>query len=458
MPNGPVFHPAPNETKDPDNADRGFLLLPLRGFRGNAGRTRSISRFRLSWTAEARPGRVLARPGRPRDAVRMRLMSDDDDPGPAQRFRERARQQAETLVPRPGCPIYGLAFPALRPAIVGESSLSSYLGGARNQMAWEHITLCYGDTTAGPYAKVTTTATGDGLAIGSASNSSDPAGQLERRLRLALEPDQVRADRDKQRWSDLDSASESAGLTRERLPMGDALIMRQGDAWAARLAGDGTEAVTVTVLGTGVAITDVRLERLPDLRNIIEAHYADIIARVERARRQPRKPPPPPPPGFTPAEGPAALRALADFSLANAAGRRAAFRDRRRPSVAPDWGAWHGALWRQAAAEYRRLSGADARTADDVVTTAVNHLLHLQDQAPWFTADVRLREAATDETVLYAMLGTPVLSEPAQLAWNRYWSARMGRQVDFTAGDPLDTHWATDWRTAWDTWTHSTPR
>jgi len=375
-------------------------------------------------------------------------MSDDDGPGPAQRFRELARQQAETLVPRPGCPIYGLASPALRPAIVGESSLSSYLGGARNQMAWEHITLCYGDTTAGPYVKVTTTATGDGLAIGSASNSSDPAGQLERRLRLALEPDQVAGDREK----------ETAAVARERLPMGDALITRQGDAWAARLAGDGTEAVTVTVLGSGVAITDVRLERLPDLREIIEARYADLIARVERARRQPRKPPPPPPPGFAPAEGPAALRALADFSLANAADRRAAFRDRRRPSVAPDWGAWHGALWRQAAAEYRRLSGADARTADGVVTTAVNHLLHLQDQAPWFTADARLREAATDETVLYAMLGIPVLSEPAQLAWNRHWSAKMGGQIDLTAGDPLDTDWVTGWATAWDTWTQSTPR
>jgi len=385
----------------------------------------------------------------------MRRIWDDDYPEWAQRLQDTARQQAEALVPRPGCPIHGLASPALRPVIVGESSMSSYLGGARDQMAWEHITLCYGDTTAGPYVKVTTAAT-DGLAMSSRSNSSDPAGQLERRLRLELEPDQAIADRDRERWSDSEPAGEPAAVTRERLAMGDAVIARRGDAWAARLAGDGTEAVTVTVMGMGVAITDVRLERLPDLRDIIMARYEEQVRRIAQARRQPPSPPPPPPPGFVPAEGAAALRALADFSLAAAAEYRAGT-DRHRPRPAPDEGTlrMRGALWRQAAAEYQRLSGAGARAADDAVTTAVNHLLHLQDNAPWFTSDARLREAATDETVLHAMLGVPVLSEPAQLAWNRYWSARMGGQIDLTAGDPLDSDWATGWRTAWESWTRS---
>jgi len=398
----------------------------------------------------------------------MRFVSDDEFPGWAQRLQEQAQQQAEALVPRPGWPIYGLASPALRPVIIGESSMSTYVGGVQHdQMLWEHITLCYGDTMAGPYVKVTTTAA-DGAAITSVSHPASPLERTETRLRFALETDEVRAN-----WSEEYWAGSPAEVTRERLPAGDALVFRQDGMWAARLPGDGAEAVAVTVVGFGLEITDVRLAKLPDLRDVIAAHYEDLMARVERAKRQPRRPPPPPP-GFVPAEGVAALRALAEHSLANAAERRAALldeaarrraellgeaaerpaaRDMRPHQPAPGWAEMYGALWRQAAGEYRRLSGADAAAANDAVTTAVNHLLHLLENAPWFSADARLRDAAIDETACHAMLGIPVLSEPAQLAWNRYWSAKMGGPIDFTAGDPLGADWETGWRAAWEAWT-----
>jgi hypothetical protein len=402
----------------------------------------------------------------------MRRISDEEFPGWAQRFREQARQQADALVPRPGCPIYGLASPALRPVSIVESSLSTPIGGThRDRMLWEHVTLCYGDTMAGPYVKVTTTAT-DGLAISSSSSGGDSAAErTEARLRSALDTGRVRADPSEGRW-----AVGPVEVTRERMSAGDALVARQDGRWAARLPGDGSESVLVAVLGLGVEVTDVRLEKLPDLRDIIAAHYEELTARVERARRQPRRPPPPPPPGFVPAEGTAALRAIAEHTLVNAAERRAAFldeaarrraelldeaagrqapgRDRRPHRPAPGWAEMYGALWRQAASEYQRLSGADLNAANDSVTTAVNHLLHLQENVPWFSADARLREAAIDETVCHAMLGIPVLSEPAQLAWNRYWYAKMGQAPDFAfaAGDPLGTSWETGWRAAWEAW------
>ena len=164
----------------------------------------------------------------------MRFLSDDDVPGWAQRFQEHARQQAEALVPRPGWPIYGLASPALRPVIIGESSMSTYVGGVQHdQMLWEHITLCYGDTMAGPYVKVTTTAA-DGAAITSVSHPASPLERTETRLRFALETDEVRAN-----WSEEYWAGGPAEVTRERLPAGDALVVRQDGMWAAQLLGDG---------------------------------------------------------------------------------------------------------------------------------------------------------------------------------------------------------------------------
>src|SRR6185437_5368714 len=146
------------------------------------------------------------------------------------------------------------------------------------------------------------------------------------------------------------------------------------------------------------------------------------------------------------AEGVAALRALADHTLAS--------RDRIR---AANWGRIRGALWRRAVSEQARVAGTSRLAADDMVTLVINHLDHLAEQAPWF-ADPRLRELAIDETLRHAMRGDDVRSKPAQQAWARYWEAgqrrrRSAERGDIDASDIEEGQLvAAAWRTAWAVW------
>jgi hypothetical protein len=100
----------------------------------------------------------------------------------------------------------------------------------------------------------------------------------------------------------------------------------------------------------------------------------------------------------------------------------------------------------------------DARAADGAVTSVINHLGHLAGEA-WFTLDSRLREAAIDETLRHAMLGDAGPSAPAQLAWARYWSARLagtGQERDpaaMRAEHESRLALDADWRAAWEAWT-----
>jgi hypothetical protein len=212
-------------------------------------------------------------------------------------------------------------------------------------------------------------------------------------------------------------------VSRPTLPGGPALVCRDGIVWAARLlpANPNAEGVVVTIVGRGVAPESVRLRPEAGLRPMIEARAEKIRALVERGRRQPR----PPLPELEPAEGIAALLALAEFTLASNEGPRESLRGADRPRRGPDWGGKYNALWQRAIREHQRLRGTDAGTAEDVVTSAVNHLGFLQEQAPWFTADLRLRQAAIDQALRHALLGDGVPSRPAQDAWTRYWSTRM---------------------------------
>jgi hypothetical protein len=189
---------------------------------------------------------------------------------------------------------------------------------------------------------------------------------------------------------------------------------------------------------------------------IIMAKHEDILRHVDRRRRQPPAPPPPPPPGFEPAEGVAALRARADFILAPNAQRREAAQA-RQPRHGPDWGAMHNARWQQAVREQQRLAGIDAREANDVVTSTVNHLGYLQEKAPWFTADARLREAPIDETLRHAMPGGAVPSEPAQQAWSRYFNRPRPTGYEPDADAIRATHESAsalhaNWQAAWEAW------
>jgi hypothetical protein len=213
------------------------------------------------------------------------------------------------------------------------------------------------------------------------------------------------------------------------------------------------ENVTVTVATWGVAMDTVRIEPVPDLRPLIEAAAEETIARIERRLREP-KPPSPPSPPLPPAEGVAALRALADFSMATHREVRAG----DAPRYAPDWGRMHSALWQRAVRERQRLGGVSAQEADEDVTSAVNHLGQLLEHAPWFEADARLREAAIDETLRHAMLGEPVPSAAAQRAWTAYWSAHLSGAGPATppeevlAGIEARETLLDDWRAAWADW------
>jgi hypothetical protein len=393
----------------------------------------------------------------------MRVVSDDEYPEFIRRLREQASRDAEELVPRPGYPVYGLAEPALTPVLVAETM--------RSNAEWTLISLTYGrpeDSPAGPYVTVTTTAIPDdaeepgstGMPAGRHGHEHGPGPEAE--LRFAVEREQYRGER----WAGGAEGGGGAGpdafssapvvVGRETLPAGEALVVRQGNVWAARLE-TGEPLVGVTVVGRGVAPESVRLETMPSLRPLIEGRADDLISRIERNRGRAR--PPLPVPDLPPAHGAAALRALADFTLATGAEIRSAIRDGRDPRHGRERAGMHNALWQRAVRERQRLAGEDERTASYVVTSAVNHLGHLDSEAAWFSAGERLRETAIDETVRYAMLGDRVPSQRAQYLWARYWSAHLAgpdRDPDpdaFAARFATRERYVADLMAAWEAWT-----
>jgi hypothetical protein len=352
------------------------------------------------------------------------------------RMRERARQDAEELVPRPAFAVLGLSAPALRPAALAESQ---QVNGV-----WESITLAYGDWSApaGPHVTVTTR-------LGAVSSG------LEADLLRAID-----SERDRLTAYTGTDEEEPAGpprYTPQELPAGEAVICRHGELWAARLLDedvlDDADAtgVTVTITGRGIDPESVRLGPAGDLRPYLEARN-EVLGQLTESRRSI------PPLVLDPAQGVAALRALADHTLESNARTRAAGRARRAPRHPADWGRMQRALWQRAVSEQQRIAGTDRHAADDVVTLVINHLGHLDDQAAWFT-DPGLRERAIDETLRFAMLGDDVPSKPAQQAWARYWRVSMQRwrrdslePEDILAAEGNDRLLAAAWRHAWAVW------
>jgi len=353
----------------------------------------------------------------------MREVPDDEHGAWVRAMRERARLDAEELVPRPGHLVYGLAAPALRPA-----ALEDY---TRVNGESTSVTVAYGawDSPEGPYVQVITSAT-DATAVPTAGSTTISGEHGEASLRFAVDEELDRPTT----WADEpdpdpDPEPEPAGplaVSRETLPVGEALVCRDRIVWAARLVpADADGAVVVTIIGRGLAPESVLLQPVTDLRPMVEARNEIIGARIERARRLPR----PPLPELEPAEGVAALLALVENTLAEHAlaehretqpTRR---RDRRRQREL-ERARLRAALWQRAAREHQRLRGTDRRAADDAVTVAVNHLGFLLENAPWFSADPRLRAKAVNETARHTMLADAVPSEAAQAAWARSWSAR----------------------------------
>jgi hypothetical protein len=166
-------------------------------------------------------------------------------------------------------------------------------------------------------------------------------------------------------------------------------------------SGSAPPAATVTLTGHGTEPDAVRLEPVSNLAPLFQ--------------------------------GVAALRALTDSALASHDRIRKAAQAGRTPRAAAGSGRMQSALWQRAVREQQRLAGISARAADAIVTSVVNHLGRLLEQAPWLSTDDRLRAAAIDETVRHSMLGARVPSETPQDAWAR---------------DGLSA----DWRQAWAAW------
>lgn len=349
------------------------------------------------------------------------------------RMRGRAWRDAEELLPRPPFRVFGLAEPPLRPMALA--------GAGQVDGVWETITLAYGKWTdpAGPFVAVT-----------SAAAPAD-AHDLGTEAELAGVIDQERDRLADHAGVDEEAPPEPPEYAHEQLLLGDlgisGLVCRHGSLWAAWLR---AEEVSVTVTGRGVGPGSVRLDPVADLEPYLQGRDEVLGQLAERRRQQPQ-------PVLEPAEGVAAYRALADAALESQARDVGALRAGRVPRHRAGEGAIARALWQRAVREQARSSGVDARQADEIVTRVVNHLIHLQEQAPWFTAEPGLREAAIDETLRHAMLGEDVASRAAQQAWARYWAHHMSLPVQepgaalrsaLAAGGSLISAWLQAW-SAW---------
>jgi hypothetical protein len=373
---------------------------------------------------------------------------DDEYRAWVQRLRDQSRRDAESLVPRPDYPVYGLAAPTLTPAVLLHQSTNGFP---------VLVSLRYGswETATGPHVTVTSAAPHSERRPASATPGV-PASFTDGRSVRDPESDLLREiDAERKRVAvyagvDLEVPPEPPSYTREALPMGDALVCRHGTMWAARLI-DGSPEVIVTITGHGADADGIRLEPVTDLAPMLAARNEEFGRRRERRRATP-------PPVLEPAEGVAAWRALADFCLASDDRIREAERAGREPRTPIGSGPMRAALWQRAVRERQRLAGGNARAAEDVVTSVINHLVRLGDRAAWFGTDARLREAAIDETLRRALLADSVPSEPAQQAWDLYWSEHLTwLRVDPQAAERLAQAraretLADDWLRAWADW------
>jgi len=360
------------------------------------------------------------------------------------RMRALARQDAEEMVPRPSFAVFGVSAPRLEP--------TALLSFSQVNGVWTAVTLAYGawDAATGPFVAVSSERTEPSV---DGASEGGPEAEAELLRAISAERDRLAASTGIE--EDEDEPAEAPQCSREDLPMGSALVARHGTVWAARLDRPVDPAVTVTITGRGTSPAAVRLSPVIDLHPAFEARNEILGRLAERRRREP-------PPILEPAEGVAAFRALAEYELEGHARIRTAAQPGGRPRRQPaNWGRVRSALWQRAVSEQQRLAGTSKGAANDVVTSVMNHLGHLAEQATWFTADQRLRTAAMDETLRHAVLGEAVPSLPAQQAWERYWSSHLSRAL---RADPLtpDDAFAemqsrqslTDgWLAAWTAWT-----
>ncbi len=345
------------------------------------------------------------------------------------RMRERARLDAEELVPRPLFDVYELAAPSLRPVALIEA--------AKLNDEWTSIGLAYGDWAAppGPWVSVTSSIVADG-----------PPGQsAEAELLRAIDDERNRlAD---QAGLDEEEPAEPPEYWQTSMVAGDrgvsGLAGRHGTVLAVQLR---VGTVTVTVVSRGIDPASVRLAVVTDLEPYLRGQHEMLDQVTERHRIQP-------PPVLEPAAGMAAYRALVDAELQWHARLAAAIGAGRVPRHRAGEGKMMGALWQRAVRELADRAGIGGRQADDIITSVVNQLTGLEEKASWFTSVARLRERAIDETLRYAVLGEQVTSTPAQQAWEKSWGYHTSlavqsgpfQDIALRAGEQFVANWLDAW-------------
>lgn len=363
----------------------------------------------------------------------MRHVPEPDRSEWVARMRERARLDAEELLPRPPFVVFGLAEPRLPQAYLAEA-------GQVNGV-WESIGLAYGDwaAPAGPWVLVTTRT----------GQADAPDREVEADLLRAIDHDRNRLA--SQAGVDEDDLDVPPDYSHADLAVGGetvgCVVGRQANVWAARVVADG---LIVTLVCRGTEPGSVRLDPVADLAPYLRARNERLGQLGEHRRQQPA-------PILAPAEGVAAYRVLAEAALASHARHVQALQAGREPRhLAREGATWH-ALWQRAVREQARISGISERQANEIVTLVVNHLTSLHEEATWFTAEPGLRRAAMDETLRHAVLGDDVPSQPAQQAWARYWalcasSPSLEPGDDFRARQQAQGLLRTAWLQAWDDW------
>ena len=312
------------------------------------------------------------------------------------RLRERARQDAEELVPRPAFAVFGLAAPRLLPVALTEA-------GQLNDV-WESVYLAHGDwaSPAGPYALVISAASADPTGAGATAELLHAIDTDRNRLAGQAGVDEAEPAEPPRYW----------GVS---VAVGDdcvsGLAGQHGNVLAVKLR---VGSVSVMVVSRGVELGAVRLAAVADLEPYLRGRD-ELLGQVAEQHRQRSAP------VLAPAEGMAAYRALVDAELDSNNRFIAAMRAGRVPRHRADEGATIGALWQRAVSELADRASMGPRAADEVITSVVNQLTKLNEKAPWFTERARLRERAIDETLRHAVLGEVVPSIRAQRAWTGYW-------------------------------------
>jgi hypothetical protein len=327
------------------------------------------------------------------------------------RLRRTALRDAEEIAPRPSFPVFGLAEPEFGLGVLTSLADSSV----------DEITLAYGDPLAqsGPHVTINTARPGDEVAAGALRRMLDDEHNRIVDHAGVEDPD----DGEPAELSDTITTVDGVELTGP--------IYREGPLWTARFT---VSDVVVTVVARGVAPVHLRLATVGDLRPYLERRGEWIARLIEAHRRRPV-------PELPPASGLDVYRSLIGELLGFQARHREAAREGRLPRRRVGDGRLYGPMWQRAVRELERTGRLSREAANRTVTSMVNQLTKLSERADWF-ADKRLADLAVDETIRYAVLGQPVSSREAQLAWERV-------TLD---GRPDDTR---VWLDTWEKWAKS---